>query len=100
MPGWGERRLPPRLSWRKGSIRIRGVTEATPTAENRPFSDRSSEAVVNNPFFPGTNYPQTLKQTWRLLTYPFKLPPWTTVLTLPTRRLEPRYPWREDAMRG
>ena len=33
------------------------------------FLNGSSEAVVNNPFFPSTNYPQTLKQAWRLLTY-------------------------------
>jgi hypothetical protein len=78
----------------------RGGAEAEPTAENGPPECRSSEAVVNNPFFLGTNYPQTLKPTWRLLTYPFKLFLWTTVLTPSTRRPEPRYPGREGTMSG
>jgi hypothetical protein len=32
------------------ALRTWGEADAEPTAENGPFSDRSSEAVVNNPF--------------------------------------------------
>ena len=45
-------------------MRLRGVMEATPTACEAGLPDRSSEAVVNNPFFGIRSANPTLHGGW------------------------------------